>query len=181
VDAFIALGSNLGDRVGNLREGLRRLAERDLPPAALSSVWETEPVDSLGSPWFLNLVMRASTSRGPLEVLDLLLEVEREVGRVRSRRNAPRVLDLDLLLLGDARCEDPRLVLPHPRMWGRRFVMEPLAEIAPGLRDPSTGSTAREICRSLRGPFQVRRWGVLVATGAGSGIIPVSGGENSQA
>jgi len=181
VDATIALGSNLGDRVANLREGLRRLAQKGLPPAVLSSVWETEPVDSPGSPWFLNLVMRTATPRASLEILDLLLAIERELGRVRTTRNAPRILDLDLLLLGDERCAGPRLVLPHPRMWERRFVMEPLAEIAPGLRDPSTGRTAREICRDLRHTSRVRRWGVLAGSGASSGIIPASGGEHSQA
>jgi len=180
VHAYIALGSNLGDRAFHLREGLRRLGLVGLGPDALSSVWETEPVDAPGSQWFLNLVLRTATSGAPLEILDLLLGIEADVGRVRSVRNAPRTLDLDLLLLGDLRCEGPRLTLPHPRMWERRFVMEPLAEIAPELREPATGRSAREICRALGDTPRVRLWGVLSGSGASSGIIPVFGGEHTR-
>jgi 2-amino-4-hydroxy-6-hydroxymethyldihydropteridine diphosphokinase len=103
-------------------------------------------------------------------VLETLLVVERRVGRTRpGARNAPRVLDLDLLTLGDARVDGPRLTLPHPRMWERRFVLSPLAEIAPGLRDPATGRTAREILDRLEDGFEVRR--VPAAAIAGPAII----------
>ncbi len=170
MDAYIAFGSNLGARQANLRSGLDGLVRRGLVPALLSSVWETEPVDSPEPLWFLNLVVRAATDRAPLALLDLLLDVEREAGRVRSTRNAPRILDLDLLLLGDLRCEGPRLVLPHPRMWERRFVMEPLVEIAPDLRDPATGRRAAEILRALEDTARVRKWGELAPPGRLPGV-----------
>lgn len=161
VDAYIALGSNLGDREAGLRAGIDGLVRCGLAPDALSSLWETEPVDCAEPLWFLNLVARARTGLPPLRVLSLLLEIERELGRVRTTRNAPRALDLDLLLLGDVRCEEPRLTLPHPRMWRRRFVLEPLAEIASDLRDPATGLTVIETCRALRSESEVRKVGVL--------------------
>ena len=96
--AYVALGSNLGDRTAALRSGLAGMASRGLPVLALSSVWETEPVDAPAPLWFLNMVAEVETDLPPRRVLDLLLEVEREVGRVRTVRNAPRSLDLDLLL-----------------------------------------------------------------------------------
>jgi len=170
VDAYLALGSNLGDRAANLRAGLEGIARRGLVPLDLSSVWETEPVDSPEPLWFLNMVARAETDLPPLEVLDRLLDAEREAGRVRSARNAPRLLDLDLLLLGDLRLDHARLVLPHPRMWERRFVLAPLAEIAPGLLDPRTGRTVREACEALPPRPWVRRLGPLAPTGSDSGV-----------
>ncbi len=159
--AYIGLGSNLGDREAHLRAGLEGMARRGLVAGALSSVWETEPVDSPEPLWFLNLVARAETSLEPLAVLDLLLDVEREVGRVRSVRNAPRVLDLDLLLLGGERRDTARLTLPHPRMWRRRFVLAPLVEIAPEVRDPGTGRTAAEELARLEDGSVVRKVGTL--------------------
>ena len=170
VEAYIALGSNLGDRAANLRAGLTGLAARGLAASAESSVWETEAVDTPEPLAFLNLVVRAVTMLGPLAVLDRILEVERELGRIRSVRNAPRVLDLDLLLLGDLRCDGPRLVLPHPRMWERRFVLEPLAEIAPGMRDPRSGCTVSEACQRLPRTHAVHALGRLGASLRASGV-----------
>jgi 2-amino-4-hydroxy-6-hydroxymethyldihydropteridine diphosphokinase len=163
VDAYLAFGSNLGDREANLRAGVQGLARRGLRPDLLSSIWETEPVDSPEPLWFLNLVARVRTSLPPLALLDLLLEIEREVGRVRTVRNAPRLLDLDLLLWGDTVLETDRLVLPHPRMWTRRFVLEPLAEIAPDATDPRTGRAVAEALRVLADPSVVRKAGVLAS------------------
>ncbi len=154
--AYIGMGSNLGDRLANLRAGIQGLSRHGLAPDALSSVWETEPVESPEPLWFLNMVARAETQLAPEDILDRLLEIERAVGRVRGARNAPRVLDLDLLLMDGLRREGARLTLPHPRMWSRGFVLEPLAEIAPDLRDPATGRTAVEACRALRGSTVVR-------------------------
>ncbi len=149
MDGYIALGSNLGDREAHLRAGVEGMILEGIVPRAASSVWETEPVGSESSNAFLNMVVRVQTDRKPIEVLDSLLAIERGAGRVRGRRNEPRTLDLDLLLLGDVRLDDPRLVLPHPRMWDRRFVLAPLAELAPALRNPKTGLTVRETLQTI--------------------------------
>lgn len=162
VEGYISLGSNLGDRWAHLRAGVRGLERAGLELLALSSVWETEPIDS-APPWYLNMVVSVRAVLQPLELLDTLLDIERQAGRVRSTRNAPRTLDLDLLLLGDLEVRKPRLHLPHPRMWQRRFVLEPLAEIAPELRNPATGRTAVEERRLIAGHGQARRLGSLPA------------------
>jgi 2-amino-4-hydroxy-6-hydroxymethyldihydropteridine diphosphokinase len=157
----IGLGSNLGDRWGHLRHGLRGLSRVGARLLAMSSVWESEPVDSPAREWFLNMAVRFDTDRDPLALLDDLLTIEREAGRVRDVPNGPRTLDLDLLTLGELRIRDPRLCLPHPRMWERRFVLEPLAEIAPSLRNPATGRTVVEEAWRLRGRSVVYRVGSL--------------------
>ena len=123
---YVAMGSNLGDRQAQLRHGVDALAAAGVEPLALSSVWETEPVGAPGTPWFLNMVLKCETDLAPLELLILLEEIERSAGRTSKATNAPRTLDLDLLLFGDERRSDARLKLPHPRMWERRFVLEPL-------------------------------------------------------
>jgi 2-amino-4-hydroxy-6-hydroxymethyldihydropteridine diphosphokinase len=171
VVGYVALGSNLGDRRAHLRMGLQGMAARGIVPARCSSLWETEPVGSTEPRWFLNMVARVRTSLSPHGALGALLEVERRVGRTRSAagRNAPRILDLDLLTLGDARIDDDRLTLPHPRMWERRFVLCPLAEIAPGLREPASGRTVREILEGLHDDHEVRR---ISADDPGVDIIP---------
>jgi 2-amino-4-hydroxy-6-hydroxymethyldihydropteridine diphosphokinase len=160
-DGYIGLGSNLGEREAYLRAGLDGIARRGIVPAALSSVWETEPVGTGEPQWFLNMVARVRTSMSPEDVLRVLLTVEAEAGRVRSERNAPRVLDLDLLLLGAHRREGQRLTVPHPRMWERRFVLAPLEELAPDLRNPATGRTVSEELAALADPHTVRRAGTL--------------------
>jgi 2-amino-4-hydroxy-6-hydroxymethyldihydropteridine diphosphokinase len=144
---YVALGSNLGDRLAHLQAGLDGLVARGLAVSAVSAVWETDPVDTEDARRFLNAAVRIETDLSPEEVLALLLDVERERGRVRSVRNAPRPLDLDLLVLGDLRRSGADLELPHPRMWERAFVLLPLAEIAPGLRAPSGGAIAHHARR----------------------------------
>jgi 2-amino-4-hydroxy-6-hydroxymethyldihydropteridine diphosphokinase len=111
------------------------------------------------------MVLRTQSDLPPLELLDLLLAVERRAGRVREARNGPRVLDLDLLMVGQLNVDVPGLRLPHPRMWERRFVLEPLAEIAPGLADPATGRSVPETCRLLGSRPWVRKVGVLAPLG----------------
>jgi len=128
---YIGLGSNIGDREDHLRAGLLAMARDGVSPVAVSSLWETEPVDGAGPDWFLNMVARVATDLSPDEILGVLLAGERERGRERRRPNAPRELDLDLLLLGDVHLSSPHLTVPHPRLWTRRFVLAPLAEIAP--------------------------------------------------
>ncbi len=166
VEGYIGLGSNLGDREAFLAVGVAGIARKGLAVLALSSVWETRPVDTEEPRWFLNMVARIATDLSPEDVLDRLLEVEAEAGRVRTSRNAPRVLDLDLLLLGSFRRHGPRLVLPHPRMWERRFVLAPLAELAPDLVRPDTGRTVLEELAALPDPDAARSVGTLALPGS---------------
>ena len=128
---YVGLGSNVGDREAHLRAGLLAMARGGVSPVAVSSMWATEPVDGAGPGWFLNMVARVSTDLSPEEILAVLLAAERERGRERRGPNAPRELDLDVLTLGDLKSSTPHLTLPHPRMGSRRFVLAPLAEIAP--------------------------------------------------
>lgn len=161
---YIGLGTNLGDRRANLRFGVTGLEAAGLELLELSSVWECEPVDTPAPMWFLNMAVKVDANRGPLELLELLLDIERRAGRVRTVCNAPRILDLDLLMLGDLELRGPRLHLPHPRMWQRRFVLEPLAEIAPDLLNPATGRTVAEERQRLRDAAVVNRAGRLATS-----------------
>jgi len=161
MDCFIGLGTNLGDLGANLRSGLDGLRRRDLEPLEVSSVWETEPIDSPAPLWFWNMVTMVRSDLQPLELLENLLAIELENGRVRRERNEPRTLDLDLLAMGEVVMHDERLHLPHPRMWGRRFVLEPLCEIAPELRNPLTGLTVREQLCCIKDGYEVRKLGDL--------------------
>jgi 2-amino-4-hydroxy-6-hydroxymethyldihydropteridine diphosphokinase len=128
--AYISAGSNLGDRKGNLEFAVTCL-EKENAVRKSSSYFETEPVGYRNQPWFLNIVIEIETSREPLQLLDLCQSIEDSCGRVRTFPNAPRTLDLDILLFDDAIISDERLVIPHPRLQERRFVLEPLAQIAP--------------------------------------------------
>jgi len=148
--AYIALGSNLGDRARNLLDGVRLLLEAVPARARLSPLYETDPVDYLDQPKFLNGVVEvAGELPDPHELLELCLGIETRLGRERLVEKGPRTLDLDLLLWGDAVVEDERLVLPHPRMHLRRFVLEPLADLAPDVRHPKLAATARELLGRL--------------------------------
>lgn len=166
MEGYLALGSNLGDRLRHLQDGLSGLGRAGVEPLALSSVWETSPVDSVSPLKFLNMAARVRSSLEPLELLGLLLELERRSGRVRTARNEPRTLDLDLLMFGELELDHPQLRLPHPRMWERRFVLEPLAEIAPGLRNPATGQTVAQQRVRIRNRGEVRKLGPLATSGA---------------
>ncbi len=128
---FIGLGSNLGDREATIRSALRELeADNDIRVVRCSSLHETEPVGGPpGQGRYLNAVAELETALPPRALLERLLAIERRHGRQRSAANGPRTLDLDLLLYGDRVIDEPDLVVPHPRMWERPFVMEPLAEI----------------------------------------------------
>jgi 2-amino-4-hydroxy-6-hydroxymethyldihydropteridine diphosphokinase len=163
VDCYIGLGANLGDLAANLRAGLDCLRRFNLEPEAVSSVWETEPIDSPTPLWFWNMAAQVRSELQPLELLDTLLAIEQENGRVRGARNEPRTLDLDLLAMGGLILEDERLSLPHPRMWGRRFVLEPLCEIAPQLQNPLTALTVREQLCGLKDEYEVRKLGDLAS------------------
>lgn len=132
--AYVALGTNLGDKEANLRRALELLAEHGIEVAAVSSFIETEPYGVTDQPTFLNGVCKVRTALAPLELLRTLLAIEQEMGRVRLRRWGERNIDLDLLLYENVRMDTPELKLPHPDMLNRDFVMVPLREIAPGLK-----------------------------------------------
>lgn len=147
----IALGSNLGDRLEHLRFGRQELLSRgDLHNVACSPVYETAPVDCPpGSGPFLNAVLLGDTIFEPDEWLDLLLAIEEDAGRIRTGAfNAPRPLDLDLLSCGDFLRDTPRLVIPHPGLRSRKFVLQPLCDLAPELLVPGLGRTVREMLDS---------------------------------
>lgn len=142
---YLSLGSNLGDRCANLDDAVKRLSAPDLRILKKSSVYKTEPREFLEQPWFLNQVVEAETSLFPRRLLARLKNIERTMGRTRTMPKGPRRIDLDILFFGTAILSTPDLEIPHPRLAERRFVLEPLAEIAPDLRHPRTRRTAREM------------------------------------
>ena len=151
VRVAIALGSNLGDRAAHLDYAVSRLS------AVLSSIdvsrWhETEPVGVGPQPIFLNAAVAGETRLSARALFDLLQSIERERGRERPFPGAPRTLDLDLVLFGDQVIDEPDLIVPHPRFRERRFVLEPLAEIAPALVDPLSGLSVRELLAAIPPP-----------------------------
>jgi len=137
---YLALGSNIGEREDRLGQALSALEREEIVITARSSVYETEPQDMVQQPWFLNMVVEGRTRALPLHLMNTLLRIEREIGRVRHAKlqRGPRPIDLDILLFGNAVIDMPQLTVPHPRMLQRRFVLEPLLEIAPTLRHPVT-------------------------------------------
>ncbi len=139
---YLSLGANLGDREKSLIDALRLLEDNQIHVVAQSPLYETEPRDVIDQPWFLNLVVACETHCFPLQLLSVLQRIERELGRVRSAgaiRRGPRTIDIDILLYGSATLDTPQLSIPHPRMLERRFVLEPLLEIAPDLKLPGSG------------------------------------------
>jgi len=153
---YLSLGSNLGDREANLGEALVRLAELG-EVTAVSSYYETEPVDFLAQPWFLNCAVAISTEKMPRQLLGALQKIEQEMGRRRAQPKGPRVIDLDILLFGSSVVETAQLTIPHAAMHERRFVLEPLAEIAPDARHPVFKRTVRELRDGLPPGQQVKK------------------------
>jgi 2-amino-4-hydroxy-6-hydroxymethyldihydropteridine diphosphokinase len=148
VRAAIALGSNLGERAAALNGAAQELG-RHLDGLTVSDFIDTQPEGVVGQPAFLNGAVVGDWDGGPRTLLDLLLAIERAARRERPYPGAPRTLDLDLILFGPAIIDEPGLVVPHPRFRERRFVLEPLCQIAPELVDPLTGRTVAELYRAL--------------------------------
>jgi 2-amino-4-hydroxy-6-hydroxymethyldihydropteridine diphosphokinase len=147
--AYLSAGSNLGDRKENLESAFVSLREAGATPSRISSYFETEPVGFREQPWFINVALEVETRLTPSELLATCQAIEAARGRVRSFENAPRILDLDILFYGDLMLNNPGLVIPHPRLAERRFVLEPLARIAPDLVHPVFKKSIRsllEIC-----------------------------------
>lgn len=142
---FISLGSNIGDRENNLRDAIAALPELGVQIKKVSSIYETEPVDLLEQPWFLNCVVEGETTVPPEVLLKELRELERRMGSKKLVPRGPRLIDLDILVYGRQTINLPELQVPHPRMHLRRFVLAPLAEIAPDLKHPSWSGTAAQL------------------------------------
>jgi 2-amino-4-hydroxy-6-hydroxymethyldihydropteridine diphosphokinase len=154
---YLSLGSNLGDRAANLRAAVRSLAGAKFNVLKVSSFYETEPVGYLDQPWFLNCVVEGETTRQPLELLDAFRSLEMVFHSKKPFPNGPRILDIDILLYGDLSLNAPDLQIPHPRMLERKFVLVPLAEIAPKLRHPMWSANVRDLLAASKDPSEVRK------------------------
>jgi len=153
---YLSLGSNLEDREGNLRSAIQKLGEFG-KVLAVSSFYETEPVEVTGQPWFVNCAVAFETEKMPRQLLGALLALEQSMGRRRSKAKTPRTIDIDVLLFGNAIVDTNGLTIPHPALHQRRFVLEPLAEIAPEVRHPVLKRTMRELRDALGPGQQVRK------------------------
>lgn len=155
--AYLSLGANLGDRARNLQEAERRLGELGTV-VGVSGMYETEPVDvTRAQPWYLNAAVALETELEPKELLIRLLELEKSMGRQRVEPKAPRIVDIDIVLFDDKILHTEGLTIPHPRMHLRRFVLEPLAEIAPEVRHPVLKQCVREMLKTLPSGGAVRK------------------------
>ena len=159
--AYLALGSNIGDREANLRDAVNRLEADDLRVTRRSSLYETAPQELLDQPWFLNAVVQVETILFPMQLLARVREIERQMGRRRVTPKGPRNIDIDILFYGRTVIATAELEVPHPRIAQRRFVLEPLAEIAPEFRHPMTGKTANEMLAALE-PQGTRRLAITL-------------------
>ena len=153
---YLSLGSNIGDRAGNIARAVAALASHGVRVTRASSLYETEPVDFREQDWFLNSVVEAETDLTPGQVMDALLKIERALGRQRLVPKGPRLIDMDILLFGSSIVRTPELEVPHPRMAQRRFVLVPFNEIAPGARHPVLKKTVAELLAEVPDPSEVR-------------------------
>jgi len=155
--AFLSLGSNLGDREAHLLKALDRLEAAGIHILSRSSIYETEPQDLPNQPWFLNMVVEVETELFPRLLLARAQAIELGMGRKREVSKGPRPIDIDILLFGNYVIRTRELQVPHPRMCQRRFVLEPLTELAPELRHPVTGKTVREMLSETQAQI-VKPW-----------------------
>lgn len=185
-EAYVALGSNMGDRLRLLREAVARLRDHGTVEM-VSDAYETEPVGFADQPAFLNAALRLRTELPPEVLLARMLDIEADLGRTRTFPNAPRTLDLDLLAYDRLVLDAADLVLPHPRLHERAFVLVPLAAIAPDLRHPVSGVRVRELLAAIGEPGGVRLFtggslaGLSEAAGASRGRTDVDEGAQGEA
>ena len=147
----------MGDRADNIARAIRALGQHEVRVRRQSWLYETEPVEVLAQPWFLNAAVEAETDLEPADLMGVLLEIERALGRERRVRKGPRVIDLDILLYGLKVVHTPEVEIPHPRMAERKFVLAPLAEIAPEARHPVSGKSMAELLEITADRSEVRR------------------------
>jgi 2-amino-4-hydroxy-6-hydroxymethyldihydropteridine diphosphokinase len=157
---YLSLGSNVGERGANLARAIALRGERGVRVLQVSAIYETEPVDYLDQAWFLNCVVEAAMDLPALELLRALRGIEAEMGSRKLVARGPRLIDLDILFYGQETIDSPELQVPHPRMHLRRFVLEPLAEIAPDAAHPVLGKTAAELLAQVPDRSRVRRAGM---------------------
>lgn len=160
INAYVSLGSNLGDRAANLLLAIRGMMDAGFEVRRLSHIYESEPVETFAQPYFLNMVaeLGASSLPEPEPMMARLLRVEYSLGRTRAIAKGPRLIDLDLLLYGDRTNATELLTLPHPRMHLRRFVLQPLAELAPTLVHPILQETIASLLEKVDDQSEVKRW-----------------------
>ena len=160
VNAYVGLGSNLGDRAGNLLLGIRGMMNAGIAVMRISHIYETEPVETFPQPAFLNMVaeLQVDGLLPPEELMSTLLQIETTLGRIRNSEKGPRNIDLDLLLFGEQICDTDLLTLPHPRLAHRRFVLAPLVELAPALVHPTFHKTMSKLLEMVADNSAVRRW-----------------------
>jgi 2-amino-4-hydroxy-6-hydroxymethyldihydropteridine diphosphokinase len=156
---ILGLGSNLGRRAAHLAGARRRLARAGVAVLRASPVYETEPVDYADQPWFLNQVLEVRSGLAPAALLRLVKSIETDMKRLPAAPKGPRTIDIDILLAEDTVLESPELVVPHPRLHLRNFVLVPLAALDPGARHPVLGRSAAELLRECRDRSRVRRTG----------------------
>jgi len=154
---FLSLGSNLGNREEHLRAAVRELMQRGVSVVRCASIYSTEPREVLDQPWFLNTVLWADTDLAPDDLLSVFLEIEQVQRRTRHQIKGPRTLDIDILFFGNKIVQKPGLTIPHPALSTRRFVLGPLAEIAPDFVDPVSGKTVQQLLTDCNDTATVAR------------------------
>jgi 2-amino-4-hydroxy-6-hydroxymethyldihydropteridine diphosphokinase len=155
---YLSLGSNVDDRAKNLRDAIDLLRKTGIDVTQISPIYETEPVDYLDQPWFLNTAVEAKTELNAVDLLHTLRAIETQMGSKKLIAKGPRLIDMDILLYGDQVIDTPELQVPHPRMHLRRFVLQPLAEIAPNARHPVLSLKVSEMLERTTGKSAVRKF-----------------------